>query len=132
MTQETTIEGNKRIAIFMGYKQCSVMVKSIGEMLGFEKDGNKIPIDEIEYHTSWDWLMQVVEKIEGEGYKVIITTYDTRIEYVPNFKHPSFHAEHGGGLEDEKIHHAYSAVLQFITWYTAHLNDPEGGRKDKK
>ena len=60
----TTQEGNKLIAEFMGKK--------------FIEDGNSmwdgkvsICVENLEYHSSWNWLMPVVEKIE-KTYEVSI------------------------------------------------------------
>ena len=67
--------------------------------------------DEMKYHTSWDWLMPVVEKIESdERYDVDILQYGTRIregkkEIVNNIADISF---------DKKIEHTYDAVVEFI------------------
>tara|TARA_R110000868_G_scaffold402711_2_gene679345 strand:+ start:280 stop:579 length:300 start_codon:yes stop_codon:yes gene_type:complete len=64
-----------------------------------------------QYHTSWDWLMPVVEKIESdERYDVDILQYGTRIregqkEIVNNIADISF---------DKKIEHTYDAVVEFI------------------
>lgn len=54
---------NELIAEFMGATPCIVRVKSIGDERGYECDDFKLPTDELRYHTSWNWLMPVVEKI---------------------------------------------------------------------
>ena len=72
--------------------------------------------DDLEYHTSWDWLMPVVEKIENdERYDVDILQYGTRIregqkDIVNNIADISF---------DKKIEHTYQAVVKFINRYNA-------------
>jgi hypothetical protein len=72
-----------------------------------------MPISQMEYHTSWDWLMPVVENIESnEKYDVEILQYGTRIlenckEIVTNVANISF---------DKKIDHTYHAVVEFIKW----------------
>lgn len=55
-------ESNKLIAEFMGMKKHhndnSMMVKITSQ-------GNEVVlIDTLQYHSSWDWLMPVVEKIQ--------------------------------------------------------------------
>ena len=70
-----------------------------------------------QYHTSWDWLMPVVEKIESdERYDVEILQYGTRIiertktdwiEVVNNIADISF---------DSKIDHTYDAIVKFIKY----------------
>ena len=48
-------EPNKLIAEFMGY----VFVNGV-----YESPKDEFHIDEMLYHTSWDWLMPVVEFIK--------------------------------------------------------------------
>jgi len=93
----------------------------IAEFMGVEttdglvfQDNNTHEFHPIKYHTSWDWLMPVVEKIESyERYDVDILQYGTRIsdnqkEIVNNIANISF---------DTKIDHTYQAVLEFIKTY---------------
>ena len=55
---------NKLIAEFMGmnihHNDKSMMVKSTSQ-------GNEVvPIDSLEYDSSWDWLMPVIDKIQDK------------------------------------------------------------------
>lgn len=108
---------NGIIAEFMGmtyhHNDNSVMIQMTSQ-------GNEIvPIGSMGYHTSWDWLMPVVEKIESdERYDVDILQYGTRIvertktdsiDIVNNIADISF---------DSKIDHTYDAVVKFIN----HIN----------
>lgn len=56
------IEGNKLIAEFMGIGKTTQEPE-----LYFKPDTESywITSDELKYHTSWDWLMPVIEKIHG-------------------------------------------------------------------
>jgi len=62
MTEQEIIDGNKLIAVFMGIPTCD---RCNG--CGRYKFGSSIYYrpDEMKYHTSWDWLMPVVEKIRS-------------------------------------------------------------------
>ena len=101
---------NKLIAEFMGLsiKEGVCYYTDADDMfpMGIEVKEPYIP-----YHTSWDWLMPVVEKIESdERYDVDIMQYGTRIsdnqeEIVNNIANISF---------DKKIDHTYQAVVEFI------------------
>jgi hypothetical protein len=64
----TTEEGNKLIAEFMGWE--SGRFENLPNKLHKIDDGELcgISIDQLEYHTSWDWLMPVVEKIGQHHY----------------------------------------------------------------
>ena len=79
----------------------------------------KIMLPYVFYHTSWDCLMPVVEKIEeDERYNIDILQYGTIIssntkergylEIVNNVADISF---------DRKIEHTYKAVVEFIKQY---------------
>lgn len=62
---------NKLIAEFMGYEDWSeynsVRLKRTD---GIDAYKHICKYKDIKYHTSWDWLMPVVEKIESLGYWV--------------------------------------------------------------
>ena len=81
MNNEEIIEGNKLIAEFMGYKEgfpheggdyinCSDVVEGY-EIPDHErafphnddKDSHQFPLNYLEFHSSWDWLVPVVKKI---------------------------------------------------------------------
>ena len=62
---KTMENNNKLIAEFMG-------ISIDGEFAYIEDEGSPLeevmPINKLNYHTSWDWLMPVIEKIESLGY----------------------------------------------------------------
>ena len=100
-------ENNKLIAEFMGYSQPHPKYPTT--TYWYKKDFP--PLTVLLWDTSWDWLMEVVEKIESdERYDVDILQYGTRItdnqkEIVNNIADMSF---------DKKIEHTYDAVVKFI------------------
>ena len=91
------MENNKLIAEFMG-------------MEDYQEMGEYVTPN---YHSSWDWLMSVVEKIEsrrnpnGNAYRVTIDMCNVEIE--------------GAGIEilggTYKLDTTYQAVVQFIKNY---------------
>ena len=101
---------NQIIAEFMGYTEKNKKIKEIYNQ--------EAEVKSFSYHTSWDWLMEVVEKIESdERYDVEILQYGTRIiertktdliEVVNNIADISF---------DSKIEHTYDAIVKFINEY---------------
>lgn len=117
MKPEEIIEGNKLIAEFRGLRE---------ESPGRWYDPTQIPhprFRELKYHSSWDWLMPVVEKIEdshklseGYGFSVMIDNWNCEIqnlisgEIISSFN-PSSHPIHS------KIEAAWLAVVEFIKWY---------------
>jgi hypothetical protein len=52
---------NKLIAEFMG---CTNPFNEIHDATLYKVEQGTFELDELQYHTSWDWLMPVVEKIE--------------------------------------------------------------------
>ena len=55
------MKDNKLIAEFMGMNYGDPNDNSV--MIQMTPQGNEVvPIDSMKYHTSWDWLMPVVEK----------------------------------------------------------------------
>lgn len=67
MSKEEIQKGNEVIASFMGWKEMS-HTKNKDWMLSEVIDGDMCAkmqrsISRMEFHTSWDWLMPVVQKI---------------------------------------------------------------------
>ena len=98
---------NKLIADFMG--------------IGHLYPGNT-PIDKLQYHTSWEWLMSVVEKIEslkmnnGDWFMVSIGTFKSLIMKKDKLGNPIFKDEISFELMDKK-QSTHQAVVEFIRWY---------------
>ena len=106
MTQEEIIKGNKLIAEFEHRKFFGNLIDKFGE-------GTFNELPEMKYHTSWSWLMPVVEKIESKGYCVFIQNdccwmqvgrAGMRLPIITN-------------LADCKIDAVYKTIIEFITWY---------------
>ena len=123
MEQNKIIEGNKLIAEFMGltFIPADEFVKCFEEGVPVDKKdvwlapptkcGTINQIDKLEYHTNWNWLMPVVEKIESLGYDFSIDNCYVRIwdggqsDFEMTFSEPT------------KLLTAYFAVIEFIKWY---------------
>lgn len=104
---KTIEEGNKLIAEFMGI---TPIVENNGVVY---KDPNTGHIMLIRYHTSWDWLMPVVEKIESLGYGVTIYRKGCHINDIGLFGVNGFNHK-------SKIEQTWLAVVEFIKWYNNH------------
>jgi len=108
---------NKLIAEFMGVENTNGLVF---------QDANTKEFHSIKYHTSWDWLMPVVEKIEKlkiEGRKIYfsLSTHSicVMLKPTPNDHIPKTIVENKDGT---KIEATYKAVVQFIKEYNNQLN----------
>ena len=107
-----TIENNKLIAEFLSLKMhpCETIEKL--KFLPIEERGlyNGYFIDELKFHSDWNWLMEVVEKIESLGYRIEIVKHICRI-YLSN-KETIIISEN-----TPKIESVYLACVEFIKWY---------------
>lgn len=124
-------ESNKMIAEFMGhiFNGVEYILPEYERIIPFNTQSKKATClecfkssifkpSELQYHTSWDWLIPVVEKIESlifeddEYYNFqilggccvyIISSHGNEIVSVDNVS--------------SKIDCAYKAVVEFIKWY---------------
>jgi hypothetical protein len=112
----TIIEGNKLIAEFMGVTYYQNM---------------EITADLVQYHSSWDWLMPVVEKIESLTNAAGVR-FSTGIEgrYINYEERPYAHCcfvisnQHTvvKAAKETKIEAVWEIVIQFIEWYNQSKN----------
>ena len=120
---KTIEEKNRMIADFIGIHEIMLDEESkydtddISHLLGFAilPKLSTISSDELLFHTSWEWLMPVVEKIEGIGYCVEIATTLIGIrdtQHNKDFYIVGININHATKLEA-----TYKAVVQFIEWY---------------
>lgn len=110
----TTTDKNKLIAEFIGAKESQY--KNEYEMYNFvsciedgENEQHYFKPEDMRFHSSWDWLMPVVEKIESlseVNYKIEISHY-TYIDTLPTIIY----------RKGTKIENTYNAVVDFILWY---------------
>lgn len=108
MIQEQ-IENNTLIAEFMGWD-------SKGTYSFLHKDTQVINVSSLCYHSSWDWLMTVVDKIES----LDECSYKIHLSYAIGFIND--HSLHGNpniirGIGSTRIETAYNLVINFIKWY---------------
>lgn len=101
-----TLENNRLIAEFMGLGMQLHMVEH-------PITGEYTSDDEMLYHTDWNWLMPVVEKIEAlqDG------EYTFEIEGCNATIHNTDYSHNSHVAHDNKLDAVYSAVTEFIKWY---------------
>jgi hypothetical protein len=107
---------NKLIAEFMGMEHC---YRPYGDgFMEVKENSSCVELEDLQYHTSWDWLMPVVEKIFSLGYH-----YEIKPRYMmikermssevlvceANFKGQTYNKS-----QKEII---YNAVVEFINEY---------------
>ncbi len=112
-TIQSTLENNKLIAEFMEF-EISHKINHVPSYLpNCMKNSEHLKInnpDNLPFHSNWDWLMQVVEKIESLGYRIEIVKHICRIHL--SDKEKIIISEN-----IPKIEAVYNACIEFIKWY---------------
>jgi hypothetical protein len=120
--KEETVKGNKLIAEFMG----GVITKrdtslpypeGLPKWAKHEYDFDTLKIGGYEYHSSWDWLMPVVEKIGNM--------------YIKYASLPEMREIHGCSMF-APISMIYEQVISFIKWHNTQSNkDNDAGKQNQ-
>lgn len=127
------IEGNKLIAEFMGGVKREITNREFlrGEkpFTVYDIPGRGAVVENFQYHSSFDWLMPVVEKINKSG------IYSVEISFLANGTNPIYQCniskcewpEQGvfkkekicgkGGRLKKPIEPVWECVIEFIQWY---------------
>lgn len=139
MTPQEINNGNELIAKFMGAKwdDQEQVYKFDIDNTPTEFSSTKWDVIAMEYHSDWNWLMKVVEKIEKiydehdgfygvhlrsnacdiQGTKLHLSLRDSKYGYVymsdPNAIFPT------------KIESTWYAVVQFVKWYNQQNKNSE-------
>lgn len=111
----TEEEGNKLIANFDDNMKLDVSDPKerswMRNVIGSNVEDEWFHLNSLKYHSSWGWLMPVVEKIEQGNYgfkmcrKVVEIYYDDTKELILKVK------------ESSRLASLYKAVVDFIKWY---------------
>ncbi len=100
-----TTENNELIAEFMGYNAYEYRGHT---MFIFDEDNHRTELD-LHYHTSWDWLMPVIERcLVGEA---------EQSEEVSNTAIKNIYES----ICNQDIHFAYKSVVEFIKSHNKNL-----------
>jgi cytochrome oxidase Cu insertion factor (SCO1/SenC/PrrC family) len=108
---------NKLIAEFMGVNIITIDDVRKNKNPYFSSADGYLE-DDIKYHSSWDWLMPVVEKIENFGFEFFIV--EDRVKIAHNTDHSiDVIIDFTSGRRKNET--AYQAVVEFIKWYNENL-----------
>ena len=112
MTVQQIKDGNKMIAEFMGlsYKAKTEHPLVFPDGLWMDKK-TKVGYNELFYHSSWDWLMPLVEKIERMGGHITIGTNKIECQF------QDFRGSSKVGFGYTKIQCVWEVIVEFIKWY---------------
>ena len=110
------VDCNKKIANFMNV---SWVHHPVGIKVYPKDKGQNFPYDGefAKYNTSWDWLMPVVEKIEGLGWQVIIQKHHCEMihDSYPKIDY-GFANKSNTGMR-HRLQLCYETVIDFINHY---------------
>ena len=122
-------ENNKIIAEFMGESKQPYEFPKFGK-IDTNGDWKDIFFDnQLKFHSDWNWLMEVVEKIERledlerfeiTNHSVNITYYQSKEnKFILNLNHRNngLYLMGGENTVNTKIQAVYKACLEFIKWY---------------
>ena len=87
-------KNNKLIVEFMG---CTNPFNEIHDATLYKVEQGTFELDELQYHTSWDWLMPVIEEIDHTSYDPIESIED--------------------GIATRSLEMTYKAVVESIKTY---------------
>jgi hypothetical protein len=114
-------DSNKLIAEFMGFTlvdgskgNCFLAPKGWDILMMDDGNGNS----DFNYHKSWDWLMQVVERIENFGFEFYIVESRCKVAHNTDNSIDVILASEG---KSTKLDHTYSVVVEFINQYNKGL-----------
>ena len=103
----TITENNKLFVEFLGWSKSQELKNGY---CVFNEECNSLLLSEMLFHTDWNWLMEVVEKIESKGFDVHINTCVCRITDVGEDRFEDIETFNS----NSKLQAVYQAVLEFI------------------
>ena len=103
MNQQEIIEFNRKCAEFMDIKLKPRYRHLVyGEFL-----------EDMKFHSDWNWIMQVVENIEGLGFEVVLDTSHTFVRY------SGTNTQTGLDKSISKKERIINSINEFLTWYNS-------------
>lgn len=101
------IENNKLIAEFMGWYLKHNQITSQKCWFNDNKNYHYKKEHTFEnFKTDWNWLMEVIQKIEGLSHEQKVIDWSRQNKSIFDFK-----------LTESKIEAVYNACITFIEWY---------------
>jgi len=121
-TNNNTVENNKLIAEFLGKRTLNGFLERYVEtsenirfpngdlICGWQVEAHE---SKVNFHTDWNWLMEVVEKIEDLNYSIEINKQEENDYQCLVVKKNILIQE----FSNTKIEATYKACILFIKWY---------------
>jgi hypothetical protein len=102
--------GNHAIAVFMEDFYDTGLEPSY-----YIRKNKEYTIEEAQYHSSWEWLMEVVEKIEALDFRVQLSKYSCQIyklycDFPDNFIIDA-------DFREDRLANAFDGISSFCEWW---------------
>jgi len=112
LNNEEIQAGNRAIAEFLGYGKC----QRCDDCGGYQYGALVYRPDQMRYHSSWDWLMPVVEKIESMGYFNEIE-YEAKRNVMNIYEdNEKGYAKVASAMHTNKLTAVWQTCVAFINW----------------
>jgi len=103
-------KGNHAIAVFMEDFYDTGLEPSY-----YIRKNKEYTIEEAQYHSSWDWLMAAVDKIETLGFRVYLSNYSCQVyrqydDFPENFIIDA-------DFRDNRLDNAFDGISAFAEWW---------------
>ena len=105
------VENNKLFAEFLGYSQPHPDYPNT--TYWYKKDYQPLTI--LLFHSDWNWLMRVVEKIESLGYTVTIAGVMCKVTKVLDLENSI--VSYVLGDKSRKLELIYTTMVEFVKWH---------------
>ena len=117
-----TTENNILIAEFLGEKKQPFNFPQHGTLRLNGEFKTEFFSEQLKFHSNWNWLMEVVEKIEKTTCSKLFFSFEIKKDSVSLFyshiddleKQVEMYFEWG---QKTKIDNTYKVVVEFIKWY---------------
>lgn len=118
-TLTNEVEGNVLITEFMNVSHCRADQGSF-----YYINDDAYLAEDLKYHSSFDWLMPVVEKIKdySPDHEIEITMGKTFCRIFARDLDDGSYLYGIDSTEDKPIDAVYNAIIQFIKWYNNQVN----------
>jgi hypothetical protein len=108
--EEYIRKGNHHIAVFMEDFYDTGLEPSY-----YIRKNKEYTIEKAQYHSSWDWLMTAVDKIEELGFRVYLDKYSCQI-YRKDLEFPNNFIIDADFKED-RLANAFDGISAFAEWW---------------
>lgn len=115
--QNTNLSDTQLIVNFLGWESHTDNMYDFPESFNVElaKKYDCIPLEMMEFHSNWNWLMKVVIAIEKMGFVIAITGISYKVYKVLDEQNPIVSLVCGD--LSKKLELTYNTVVRFIKYY---------------